>query len=592
MIQKAPTKQNLKNLLQYYQERKFDDAEQLALSIVKEFPNNQFSLKILGGILVNKGRFLEAINIYKKSAKLNPGDPQTYYNLGISFKNCGKFLESESSYRQAIFLNPNYVEAYNNLANIQKKLNKMQEAEINYKRAIELNSNFAEPYYNLGTLYQKTNKTLEAEANFKIAIKLKPNYAEAHNNLGSLFQELEKLEEAEFCFRKSVSLNPNLMDAYLNLFELLEKLNRINEGFKIINNLEDTMGLKSPDLFLFKAIFLYRLKKFEDFESVINEIKIHDISTHRKPTFLNLKANWLNDKKEFDEAFKNFKNMNKLIKETKEFKRCKPNNFYNGIKNKILFIKKNELDKTKEISFKSKWQQPVFLIGFPRSGTTLLDTVLRSHSEISVVEEKSMLEKVVKSLNNKDDIEDIENIKCEEIEKLVRIYFDEFEKQSGGEMKKILIDKLPLNILNIPLINHIFPNAKFIFALRHPSDCILSCWMQNFKLNDAMANFCDLKQAVDFYCTTMEFYELCKKRYNLTIQKIHYEELVNDFEKQVINILSFLKLEWQNNIRNFQKTASKRTIIKTPSYFQVIKPIYKTSTYRWKNYEQYLNKYN
>jgi hypothetical protein len=170
-------------------------------------------------------------------------------------------------------------------------------------------------------------------------------------------------------------------------------------------------------------------------------------------------------------------------------------------------------------------------------------------------------------------------------------YIEELKKHIEVGKKQIVIDKLPLSILQIPLINQIFPEAKFILALRHPLDCVLSCWMQNFKLNPAMGNMVDLEQIVDFYCTAMEIFKLSQERYSLNTYRIRYEDVVLDFKSEVSNVLGFLGLEWEEELRSYQKTALAREKINTPSHSQVIKPIYKTALYRWKNYEAYLEPY-
>ena len=113
--------------------------------------------------------------------------------------------------------------------------------------------------------------------------------------------------------------------------------------------------------------------------------------------------------------------------------------------------------------------------------------------------------------------------------------------------------------------------------------------MQNFKLNPAMANMIELGRIADFYCTAMEILKLSQERYSLDIHKIRYEDLVSDFKSQVSGLLTFLNLEWEDDLENYQKTALNRGRINTPSYSQVIKPIYKTASYRWKNYKKYLN---
>ena len=170
-------------------------------------------------------------------------------------------------------------------------------------------------------------------------------------------------------------------------------------------------------------------------------------------------------------------------------------------------------------------------------------------------------------------------------------YFDEMNLHLEKERCPVVIDKLPLNILEIPIINRVFPEAKFIFALRHPLDCILSCWMQNFQLNAAMANFVDLDRTVEMYCNTMEMFNCCQRRYSLNCIFVRYENVILDYKQEITNVLKFLDLEWEDKIANYRQTAIKRTEIKTPSHHQVIKPIYSTAHNRWKNYELYLNKY-
>ena len=115
--------------------------------------------------------------------------------------------------------------------------------------------------------------------------------------------------------------------------------------------------------------------------------------------------------------------------------------------------------------------------------------------------------------------------------------------------------------------------------------------MHNFKLNPAMANMVDLDGIVDFYCTAMEILSLSQKRYSLNIHKVRYEDLVLEFEGQVLKLMAFLDLEWEEGLKNHQRTAYSRDRIRTPSYSQVVKPIYKTASYRWKNYEEYLESY-
>ena len=202
-----------------------------------------------------------------------------------------------------------------------------------------------------------------------------------------------------------------------------------------------------------------------------------------------------------------------------------------------------------------------------------------------------MLSKANYHLGNKLSIVDIENLTSQELSNAKEVYFEELAKHVSTNNSGCVIDKLPLNIIDVPIIHKLFPTARFILALRHPLDSILSCWMQPFKANDAMANMVELDRIVDFYTAAMTVLELSEKRYQLTIHRIRYEDLVLDMKKEVSNLLKFLELEWENELEDYQQTALKRGIINTPSYSQVIEPIYKTASYRWEKYHESLEKY-
>jgi hypothetical protein len=143
-----------------------------------------------------------------------------------------------------------------------------------------------------------------------------------------------------------------------------------------------------------------------------------------------------------------------------------------------------------------------------------------------------------------------------------------------------------LNIGQIGLIHRVFPDAKFILALRHPCDCVLSCFMQTFKLNDAMANFLSLDQSARLYVAAMELWSAYRQKLNLDVHVVKYEDLIQDFEGTCKSLISFLGLEWDDNLYNYQKTALDGGRIKTASYSQVVLPLYKQAVGRWINYRE------
>lgn len=480
---------------------------------------------------------------------------------------------------------------WNNLGNMLKDLGRLSESEISFKRAISLSPNFAEARYNLGNLLVSLKRLDEAEKNYKKAIELKSDYFKAFNNLGIVYSEKGMLDEARFNLTKALAIKPDHTNAYLNLCEVLEKSNQLNELLKVVDEAIKQTGDKLSDFKFFKALIFFRERKYNNLKKLIGEIQIEELNDKRKPIYLKLKADWYHYKENYNEAFKTYKIMNEIIRENPAFNKEEAEKYFNIQKEKLLQIQ--EIEKKDEYKEKIdvNWIQPTFIIGFPRSGTTLLDSILRSHSKINVIEEQPMLSKVERKLRDSQKISSIEGIDDESVKILSNTYFEELKKHCSIDKAKIIVDKFPLNIFRIPIINKIFPNAKIIFALRHPLDCIMSCWMQNFNINPAMANMTDLDRIVDLYCTAMQFFKLCDKRYNLSIQKVRYEDLIIDFDTEVLNILNFLNLKWEDGVKNYQITAKERGLIKTPSYSQVVKPIYHTSADRWKYYENYLEQF-
>ena len=179
-------------------------------------------------------------------------------------------------------------------------------------------------------------------------------------------------------------------------------------------------------------------------------------------------------------------------------------------------------------------------------------------------------------------LEKIDDLK---INKLRQLYYKKMEQYLRVSPDKIYIDKFPLNIIYLAEINKIFPEAKYILALRNPRDSVLSCFMQSFTPNDAMLNMLTIDDASNLYNQTMQLWKTYEKVLDIKFHKIKYEDVVNNFEPTIKSLIKFLELDWSDKLKNFYKTAQKKRIISTPSYDQVNNPIYNKSIDRWKNYE-------
>ena len=218
-----------------------------------------------------------------------------------------------------------------------------------------------------------------------------------------------------------------------------------------------------------------------------------------------------------------------------------------------------------------------------------MDTILRSHPLIEVAEEQLMVEQLINSLNQSTNgkLGNIKEIENEQVIKIRKTYFKSLESQIQNKNNtKLYIDKLPLNIIYVGEIIRIFPNAKFIVSLRHPCDCVLSCFMQDFELNDAMANFLNLNDAAHLYDVVMNLWSQYTSSFSINYHEVKYEKLIENFEPTIKSILNFLELSWDDAMLEYLRTAKKRGRIATPSYYQVTKPIYSYANGRWKRYKK------
>lgn len=230
-------------------------------------------------------------------------------------------------------------------------------------------------------------------------------------------------------------------------------------------------------------------------------------------------------------------------------------------------------------------EAPVFLVGFPRSGTTLLDQILSGHPGIAVLEEKDTLQDLQQRHGRSEaGLRAFSAATPEALADDRRRYWRRVDEYLPGRPHdRVFVDKLPLNTLFLPLLARLFPAARFIFALRDPRDVVLSCFMQTFTLNEAMRHFLSLQETADFYAAVMDIGRRSLAALPQRIHKVRYEDVVGDVEGEARRLLAFLDLNWEPKVLDFQATAKRRRI-NTPSYHQVARPIYADAKERWRRY--------
>jgi len=555
-------------------------------NLIKQDPKNFVNYFNLGNVYRKLGKYELSLKNFLKSVELNKDFYQGYNNIGNIYKELKNTKSSIEYFQKAIGINSNYISALYNLAIVFFEAGKYKEASTYFKRVLKIDPRHLASLNNFGILLRKVQKHEEAIKCFEKIIDIDKNFLKAYNNIGTISLELGNVENAISNYEKVMKLDPNNFVSYKNLLAVYENTNQI-ENYNKILKLSEKKFPEEKILKLYKGILFFRKNKFKESVELLSKSGFEkENEMEKKRIFFLAKAYDRIDKT--TEAFKFFKLGNKLENSTYEAKQFDKNRYLKNIEKKKDYFTKENISKWRKIKLSSYLHSPVFLIGFPRSGTTLLDTILRSHPKIEIIEEKPMVLKMISKIKN-NNIYSLEDISDQEIKYLRKEYFNELQKHINFNNKSTLyIDKLPLNIINVGEILRIFPNSKFILSLRHPMDCVLSCFMQDFKLNDAMSNFMNLKDAAILYKKTMDLWGQYTSVLKVNYIPIKYENLIKNLKPSIKEILKFLNLDWDKSLLNYRDAAVKRGKISTPSYYQVIQPIYEHSNQRWKRYKKHL----
>jgi len=514
---------------------------------------------------------------------------------GIKLAKSGKLIEAENNFKKAIEKDLSLTDSYINLANVyimQKKSDEAIDLLKSYLIDISFNQNIINHFWKISQNFNSEEKFFEIISSYEDSKTLnKKELAYIYYIHGRYYAKLNDIDLSIKYFKKSIFFDELLTDSYINLVDWLERINEISQANLYLNKFTNVFKKIDYKIKFFEALLLSREKKFKESENILNKYKLEKYFEKNKYYYiklLNLKSKNNERLKKFSIAYNSIVKRNLFLSSLEENQKIDRGDIDQTIQNyKKVYSKENkpvDIDKLKI----GKKIDLTFLIGFPRSGTTLLDTILRTHSKTLVLEEELFLENTrnyyFTSKNNK--LESIKNISLEEIIKLRNYYFD----QINIDYKNItsVIDKLPLTITELGFVKKIFPDAKIILALRHPCDVVISCFFSSFKMNRAMINFLSIKNTVDFYNKVLDLFEFYENELNLEIIKIKYENIVFNFEIETKKLFKFLNLEYEQGINKFYETAQNRKMISTPSYSQVTSPIYSNSIDRWKNYESFV----
>jgi tetratricopeptide (TPR) repeat protein len=572
-----------------FQQGKKDIAESYFSRAISIKPDYTDALYNLGNALKAQGRPEEAIARYGEAIALDPAHVDAHYNLGNVLKDMGRLEKALVHYRHAIDCQPEHADAHNNLGNTLNTLARLEEALPHYQKAIAIRPSYASAYYNLGTVLQALGRHTEAVPHYQKAIQLRPDLAVAYNNLGTALRSLERLDEAISHYQRAIALQPNFAEAHNNLGACYERTNRLEaaeqSNKKALRIIPDDQNSR-----LLKAVLLRRGGQDKEALHILESLDSARLSENFAVRRFFELGKLLDREQDSARAFKAFSAGNLLQAGSEVAARVSKTRYSSRIAAIYDSLSASWVDSWAPFSESDESDSPIFLIGFPRSGTTLLDQILDSHPRVQVMEERRAFASVVNAIQARPGgyPDALHALSEAEILKLRALYFESVDQHFTRMPGHFFVDKFPLNIEYLPLIHRLYPAARIILACRHPCDVVLSNFMQNYQLNDAMANFLTIADTVKLYKQVMTLWLRCTQLLPLNVHSVRYESLVSNFDPEVGDLFEFLDITWDDAVLKFHQHAVEKEIINTPSYEQVSQPLYTSACYRWQRYQDQL----
>jgi tetratricopeptide (TPR) repeat protein len=623
------------------------EAGRLFHEICRSKYNDADSWFMLGAIQGQLGDFKAAEAACRRVIALQPGAFAAWDNLGIALMLQGRNTEAEPCFRRALEINPSHAGAYNNLGNLLHNSGQLQTALVNFEKAILLNPSYAEAYNNQGLVLREMGNIREAEQCFTRAIQINPGYADAHHNLGDARRLSADLGGALHHYRKALQLNPRLAETQFSMGSLMEELNRKEEALvcyartleiapnftrAIVGSARLTAARGQPDLAraqIERALesspenqdLLAELANLESLagkyqhayqilrpcidtstDNINVALAYASISRHAgsqvearaglerfiEKTALPVSAleeayfalGKLNEALgDFDRAFEHYESANTACSRGTDLERHLQE--IHSIRN---FFSPEMLATVPRADNTSK--RPVFIVGMPRSGTSLVEQILAAHPLVHGGGELTELWKIINTLPDDTGTGEPYPACLQQATQaqLNRSAMKYLEFTAGlDKFAHRVTDKLPHNFLHLGLIQMLFPCARIIHCIRDPRDTCLSIYSHKFNMNHLYAH--SLEELGKYYLGYQRLMQHWHSVLQIPILDIRYENLVQSPETGSRDLVAFSELPWDDRCLRFHESGR---IVYTPSRDQVRQPVYTSAIGRWRQFEKYL----
>jgi tetratricopeptide (TPR) repeat protein len=639
----------LQRAVSYHQAGRLRDAEGLYRAILREQPKHAEALHFLGLIAAQVGRFAAAIDLIKQAIavdrsvpafhcslgdaaqelddlplatssyvtalRLFPAFPGALFGLGNVLRKQGKPDAAIQRYEQALAIFPNFPEALSNLGNLLKERGNLAGARTCYEQALSIRPDFADAPYNLGGVLEELGEFAAAADRYQQALRHRPDFADAHYNLGNVLNKLGKPAGAQFHFRQALALTPNFPEASHNLGLLLLEQGELDAALKLV---ADTPQV-GADLLAVSADALMKLGRLDEATAALETaIRLEPPGNPRffrglsrlckftdgDPHFLALQkmaedpaqftqedqialhlalGKAYEDVKQPEQGFPHYLAANALVRQGLPYDEAATLAPLEAIRSAFT---PEFLQKLQGNGHPSA--RPIFVLGMPRSGSTLVEQILGSHPDIFAAGELNDLDQLSRHIAEPDGTSDaspawVSSLSPATLHALGTDYIDVLRRLDASALR--VTDKMPSNFRLIGLIHLMLPNAKIIHTKRNAVDTCLSCFTTQFA-NESQPFSNDLGELGRYW----RAYDRLMTHWRDalppgTILDVHYEDVVADLEGQARRIVDYVGLAWDDDCLSFH--TNTRPVL-TASAAQVRRPLYQSSVGRWHAYRDLL----
>lgn len=567
-------------------------AERMYAAILEREPDHTLALHWLGLIAHQRGDQVLAVNCLSRVAACNRADASAWNNLGVLHIRIGNFDEAVAALEHAVRIRHDFAEAYSNLGVALQNKGELGRAIEACQQAIRWMPNCAEAYDTLGTVLRCQGRVEEGLAAYRRAVAIRPEFAAAINNLGIALQEQGELSQAQECFRRALHLQPDYADASNNLATTLKEMGVLEES---LTQYRETLRLHPYHAMAYFNLSQFATEgKYRFSAEELNGLKAHmatgkGTATERSLFCFTL-ARVLDQQGSFDEAFEFYRQANDLLRQLYR----KRNHAFDAAGHRASI---DRVIARFDLAFFGRvrgWgldtELPIFVVGMPRSGTTLVEQILASHpqvfgagehGELSEILERGMHELNGFQVGNSDHGRTPLHLADPSAAQTLANFYLKRLSGLGGVAPRV-VDKTLENYMNLGVIATLFPRARIIYCRRDPMDVCLSCYFQYFQSFNFTSSLEDLGT---FYCQFERLMAHWRQVLPVPIHEVHNEDLIRHPEAVTRKLLSYCGLEWDERCLSY---FNIRRSVRTASSLQVRKPLTAQSIGRWRRYSSHL----